>query len=94
MAELEARLEHSERTCRLLSGETHWASVSKQSGEGDRTDYHDLVEEQLSDSKFIPRSQEARELSSQPSTTGSKSIGESALSSDTQEGSVYYSSNR
>ena len=95
IAELEARLENKERTRRLLSGETHSASVSKQLGEGDRTEriYQDLVEKQLSDSKSIPRSQEAREHSSQPSETGSKSIGESALSSGTQEGSVYYSGN-
>jgi hypothetical protein len=93
IADLEKRLEHSERTGRLLSGETHPARVSKQLGERDRTEriYQDLVEEQLLDGKSIPRSQEARGHNSQPMESGGKSIGESALSSGTQEGSVYYS---
>ncbi|KFY91582.1 hypothetical protein V500_04589 [Pseudogymnoascus sp. VKM F-4518 (FW-2643)] len=92
--ELETRLKHSECVLYSLSGKRYpAAAVLKQLNKGDGIEqiYRNIVEKQASDSELMPHSQEAWELSSQPSGTGSEPTNKRTHSSSIQDSVDHYS---
>lgn len=92
--ELETRLKHSECVLYSLSGKRYLAAaVLTQLNEGDTIEqiYQNILAKQASDSELMPHSQEARELSSQPSGTGSEPTNERTHSSSIQDPVDHYS---